>query len=58
MPPLIYNEYADWYHLFTSPDEYDEEEEIYSNAIIAASSTPPGTLLDLGCGGGCQPSIL
>jgi len=56
VPPLIYNEYADWYHLFTSPDEYDEEEEIYSIAIIAASSTPPRTLLDLGCGGGCLAS--
>ena len=50
--PLIYTDYADWYHLFTAPEEYDEEEAIYSGAIIAASSTPPRTLLDLGCGGG------
>jgi SAM-dependent methyltransferase len=54
--PLIYHELADWYHLFTSPDEYDEEEQIYSNAIIAASSTTPRTLLELGCGGGCLAS--
>ncbi len=50
--PLIYTDYADWYHLFTAPEEYDEEEAIYSGAIIAASSTTPRTLLDLGCGGG------
>ena len=50
--PLIYNEYAAWYHLFTAPEEYDEEEAIYSGAIIAASSSTPQTLLDLGCGGG------
>jgi SAM-dependent methyltransferase len=56
MSPLIYNELADWYHLFTSPDEYDEEEEIYSSAIIAASNRTPRTLLELGCGGGCLAS--
>jgi SAM-dependent methyltransferase len=52
----IYADYADWYHLLTAPEDYDEEEEIYSGAIIAASSTPPGTLLELGCGGGCLAS--
>jgi len=52
-PPLIYNDYASWYHLFTAPAEYEEEEAIYSDAIIAASSTQPRTILDLGCGGGC-----
>jgi SAM-dependent methyltransferase len=53
---LIYTEYASWYHLFTAPEEYEEEEAIYSGAIIAASSQPPRTLLDLGCGGGCLAS--
>src|SRR5262245_8171344 len=50
---LIYTELADWYHLFTAPEEYAEEEAIYSGAIIDASNSPPRTLLDLGCGGGC-----
>ena len=53
---LIYTEYASWYHLFTAPEEYEEEEAIYSGAIIAASRQTPRTLLELGCGGGCLAS--
>lgn len=54
MPPRIYSDLADWYYLLTDPSDYVEEEEIYSGAIIAASATPPKTILELGSGGGAN----
>ncbi|MFN0072054.1 MAG: class I SAM-dependent methyltransferase [Chloroflexota bacterium] len=48
----MYSDLASWFHLITAPDEYQEEEAIYSGAIIAASSAAPRTILELGAGGG------
>lgn len=50
--PLMYTDLAGWFHLLTAPDEYDEETAIYKQALIAASSREPRTLLELGSGGG------
>lgn len=51
---IIYGEYADWYHLFTHPDEYVEEATAYREAIFRHAPRPPRTLLELGAGGGCN----
>ena len=47
----IYNDYADWFHLLTHPDDYAGEAAAYVRLIEEAS---PGarTLLELGSGGG------
>jgi ubiquinone/menaquinone biosynthesis C-methylase UbiE len=41
-----------------SPEDYAEEAEFYRMLIVANSSTPAETLLELGCGGGSNASFL
>jgi SAM-dependent methyltransferase len=50
--PRLYTDLASWYLLLTAREDYVEEEQIYREAILAASAGPPRTLLELGCGGG------
>jgi SAM-dependent methyltransferase len=50
--PRLYTEFAGWYRLLTPPEEYAEEAACYQQALSAAISPPPVTLLELGCGGG------
>jgi SAM-dependent methyltransferase len=52
--PLLYRELAGWYHLLTAPHEYVEEAAIYRDALRRAATPCPRTLLELGCGGGCN----
>ena len=54
--PKLYSELASWFHLLTAPVDYAEEAEFYRQAFVAASATPPGTLLELGSGGGNMAS--
>jgi SAM-dependent methyltransferase len=54
----LYDELADWYHLFTHPDDYADEAACYRQAFLAHAATPPRTLLELGCGGGNNASYL
>jgi SAM-dependent methyltransferase len=54
----LYDQLADWYHLFTHPDDYADEAAAYRQAFVAHASTPPRTLLELGCGGGNNASHL
>jgi SAM-dependent methyltransferase len=54
----LYDELADWYHLFTHPDEYVDEAAAYREALLRHAAIPPRTLLELGCGGGCNASHL
>ena len=54
----LYDEIADWYHLFTHPDEYADEAAAYRDAFVAHATTPPRTLLELGAGGGNNASYL
>lgn len=53
----LYNELADWYHLFTHPRDYAEEAATYVRLLRDAC---PGarTLLELGAGGGNNASYL
>ncbi len=54
--PRLYREYAEWFHLLTSPEEYSEEASVYT-AILEDSVRPsPQTVLELGSGGGNNAS--
>jgi SAM-dependent methyltransferase len=56
--PKLYGELASWFHLLTAPEDYAEEAALYRRLITEGSSTPPKTLLELGCGGGNNASHL
>ena len=48
----LYSELAAWWPVMSSPAEYVEEAAFYYQALAGASSAPPRSLLELGCGGG------
>jgi SAM-dependent methyltransferase len=50
--PLLYDELAGWFHLLTAPEDYTDEAAAYRDAILAAATPRPRTLLELGAGGG------
>jgi SAM-dependent methyltransferase len=56
--PKLYRELADWWPVLSSPEDYAEEAGIYREAILSACSFPPGTILELGSGGGNNASHL
>jgi SAM-dependent methyltransferase len=54
--PRLYTDLADWFHLLTAPADYDEEAAFYLGLLGEALGAPPGTLLELGSGGGNMAS--
>jgi SAM-dependent methyltransferase len=56
--PRLYTELAGWFHLLSPPEEYAEEAALYRDLLLAASSSRPRTLLELGSGAGCNASHL
>lgn len=56
--PGMYREFASWFHLLTSPDEYSVEAGFYATLIIEAAGIPVTTVLELGSGGGNNASHL
>ncbi len=54
--PLLYSELAGWFHLLTAPEDYEEEAEIYRQALVGAAKRPVRTVLELGSGGGNNAS--
>jgi hypothetical protein len=56
--PKLYDEFASWFHLLSSPPDYAEEAEFARNLIVEASSSKPMSLLELGSGGGNNASHL
>jgi SAM-dependent methyltransferase len=52
----LYSELASWFHLLTSPDEYEEEAAIYSRLLEDAAEPPLRSILELGSGGGNNAS--
>jgi SAM-dependent methyltransferase len=50
--PRLYSDLAEWFHLLTAPAEYADEAAFYLGQIDAALGSPPGSLLELGSGGG------
>jgi SAM-dependent methyltransferase len=54
--PELYGKLAEWFPVLTPPEEYAEEAQFYSDAIIDACAKRPQTLLELGSGGGNNAS--
>jgi SAM-dependent methyltransferase len=52
MEPLMYGELAGWWPLLSAPAVYAEEAGIYRGLLVGAADRPPGTVLELGSGGG------
>jgi len=56
--PKLYGELARWWPLLSAPADYAEEAALYQQALLAACSQTPQTLLELGSGGGNNASHL
>ena len=56
--PKLYRELADWWPILSAPEDYAEEAAFYEQALRAACSFEPATLLELGSGGGNNASHL
>ena len=52
MTPLLYNELAAWWPLFSDPEDYAEEAALYAKTIHESSRRPVRSVLELGSGGG------
>jgi len=50
--PRLYREFAEWWPIFSAPEEYAEEATEYTRLILGASSGRARTVLELGSGGG------
>ncbi len=56
--PRLYRELADWWPILSAPEDYAEEATFYAEALLAACTFAPRTLLELGSGGGNNASHL
>jgi SAM-dependent methyltransferase len=56
--PRLYGELAPWFHLLTSPVDYEEEAELYRRLLVEHAEGPVETVLELGSGGGNNASHL
>ena len=48
----LYHEIAEWFHLFSAPEEYIDEAAAYRDALLKFAPRRPRTLLELGAGAG------
>ena len=48
----LYDELAEWWPLFSAPEDYAEEAAFFARVLTEACSPPPRTVLELGSGGG------
>jgi SAM-dependent methyltransferase len=56
--PRLYRELAPWFHLLTSPANYEEEAKLYGKLLVERADGPVETVLELGSGGGNNASHL
>lgn len=54
----LYTDLASWWPLMSAPEEYEIEASTYARTIIATRGGRPGTLLELGSGGGNNASYM
>ncbi len=54
----LYGELAEWWPIFSAPEEYREEAAFFARALIESSDPAPRTVLELGSGGGNNASHL
>jgi SAM-dependent methyltransferase len=48
----LYGELAEWWPIFSGPEEYREEAAYFARTLIESSKPPARRVLELGCGGG------
>jgi SAM-dependent methyltransferase len=48
----LYDELAEWWPLFSAPENYAEEAAFFARVLAESSQPPPRTVLELGSGGG------
>ncbi len=58
MSELLYTELSDWWPVMSDPAHYDEEADIFRDAIEQTTTIPVREVLELGCGGGNNASHL
>jgi SAM-dependent methyltransferase len=56
--PALYDELADWWPLFSTPEEYADEAAEYERLILAHTTGEASEVLELGSGGGNNASHL
>jgi len=54
----LYSELAEWWHTFSTPEDYREEAAVFERLLTNSSDPTPRTLLELGSGGGNSASHL
>jgi trans-aconitate methyltransferase len=54
----MYRDFARWFHLLTSPEEYEVEAAFYGRILTESALLPVETILELGSGGGNNASHL
>lgn len=52
MPGRLYTDLAEWWQLLAAPADYADAAAFYWRTMCSACASPPGTLLELGSGGG------
>lgn len=52
----MYREFAPWFHLLTSPEDYAFEADLYGRLLRECAEIPVRTVLELGSGGGNNAS--
>ncbi len=57
-PPRLYHDLAEWWPLLSPPSEYEDEAADLLPRLRTDSGSEPGTLLELGAGGGSLASHL
>lgn len=57
-PPSLYGDLAGWWPVLSSPGDYAEEAAFYRRTLLSAGAPSPGSLLELGSGGGNNASHL
>src|SRR5437879_169832 len=58
MATKLYNELAEWWPMFSGPEEYRDEAALFDRVLTESCNPAPRTLLDLGSGGGNNASHL
>jgi SAM-dependent methyltransferase len=54
----LYDELAEWWPIFSAPEEYREEAAFFARALVEACDPAPRSVLELGSGGGNNASHL
>jgi SAM-dependent methyltransferase len=54
----LYGELAEWWPIFSAPEEYREEAAFFARTLTEAGDPPPERVLELGSGGGNNASHL